>query len=190
MLRLPFCLQSSWLISFARRDRWPFADILCAILRLAISVVGQMLIMLTPHYSRVFCSPYLHNFVWNSHCGTFSFLLPIPHVRIRVKAPKPPLIPIIHSSHLNWTQRPLQARRGPYLLVRFYLSKTQLRITLTVWIFSWSCWMKGHPRCEWFPALWRQMNWFFLQERILLSSEATFLPLLQYVLSEFNRFCR
>lgn len=117
--------------------------VLCTILCLANSLLSQMLITLIPHYSRVFCSPHLHNFIVG---------LLFPPVGIRVQGPKLPLILIypnmaatcldlIRTGH-SASCRP---RWGHYLLVWF--SHRQNTIMVSIWIFSWSRRIKGHPRC-------------------------------------------
>lgn len=88
--------------------------VLCAVLCVASSVLGQILITLIPHYFLVFSPPHQHNVIAG-----------FPPIGIRVQTPKLLLILIYLNTAaafldliLNLTQRSLQARRGHYHLVR------------------------------------------------------------------------
>lgn len=107
--------------------------VLCTILCLANSLLSQMLITLIPHYSRVFCSPHLHNFI----VGLTSSR------RDKSSRTEPMAATCLD---LIWTGHSASCRRwGHYLLVRF--SHRQNTIMVSIWIFSWSRRIKVHPGC-------------------------------------------
>lgn len=102
--------------------------VLCAVLCVASSVLGQILITLIPHYSLVFSPPHQYNVIAG-----------FPPVGIRVQTPKLPLILIYLNTAaafldliLNLTQRSLQAQRGHYHLLSSSMITVNLDLLLVL----------------------------------------------------------